>query len=136
MSLAHGYAIERVDEGGAAVVVLSGEIDVAAAPELHEVLLVEVGSSRRTIVDLARVTFLDSSGISVLVTALRRAREDDEDVVLCAPSAGVARVLELAGLAEVFRIFPDRDGALAAEPGPPSTPDRDAHDRSSPTDGH
>ncbi len=123
MNLTDGYAIERLRQEGAAVVVLSGEIDVAAAPELHEALLGEVASFRFTVVDLSGVTFLDSSGLSVLVTALRRARERAEDVVLCAPTAGVRRVLELAGLAEVFHVFPDREHALLAGGEEGSPPD-------------
>ena len=114
MSTTGGYAIERGRLSGVAVVALSGEIDVAAAPELHEALVDELGSVRVTVVDLAAVTFLDSSGLSVLVTALRRARERGDDVVLCSPTAGVARVLGLAGLLEVFRTFPDRESAASA----------------------
>lgn len=114
MSTTGGYAIERRRLAGVAVVALSGEIDVAAAPELHEALVDELGSARVTVVDLAAVTFLDSSGLSVLVTALRRARERGDDVVLCSPTPAVARVLGLAGLLEVFRIFPDRESATSA----------------------
>jgi anti-sigma B factor antagonist len=111
MSAGAGYGIECLRDDGVAFVVLSGEIDLAAAPDLHEVLLAEVGSRDRTVVDLGAVSFLDSSGLSILVTALRRAQERCVDLFLCSPSPFAARVLELAGLADAFKILSSRADA-------------------------
>jgi anti-sigma B factor antagonist len=109
-----GFGIECLHEDGVGFVVLSGEIDLAAAPDLHDVLLAEIGSGRRTVVDLDSVSFLDSSGLSVLVTALRRARDGNGELSLCSPSSFAIRAIELAGLDTVFRIFSSR--AIAAAP--------------------
>jgi anti-sigma B factor antagonist len=106
-----GFDIQCLRDDGVAFVVLSGELDLAAAPDLHSVLLEEIGSGSRTVVDLDGVSFLDSSGLSVLVTALRRARDKDSEFALCSPSPFAARALELAGLDGVFEVFSSRTAA-------------------------
>jgi anti-anti-sigma factor len=116
----NGFSIERETAGDVDFVVLRGEIDVAAAPHVHEALLEEAGSAKRTVVDLEGVSFLDSSGLSVLVTALRRAQDREAELSLCSPSGVVARVLELAGLDTVFHVYASRANALA--PDGPATP--------------
>jgi anti-sigma B factor antagonist len=108
------FEIERSKEGEVNLLVLTGELDVAAAPELHEVLLQEIRAGGRTVLDLAGVTFVDSVGLSVLVTALHRATERNADLSFCALTSWVARVLEISGLDKVFSIYDTRQGALSA----------------------
>ena len=95
-----------------AVVSVSGEIDVYTSPLLQE-RLVEVirdGSSSIAL-DLSQVTFLDSTGLGVLITGLKRCRSADGDLVLVTAQPNVLKVLEITGLNEVFQVHDTIDGA-------------------------
>ena len=92
----------RVEDVGDGVVRLVGELDMATAPILLRRL---EDDPAVTVLDLREVTFIDSSGLSVLVWA-NRDRESSEPLTLRAPTAAVCRVLEVTGLVEVFRIDP------------------------------
>src|SRR5262245_59189352 len=59
------------DLQGCAVVTAAGEIDLCTSPGLHEALADAALRSERVIVDLSRVSFLDSTGMAVMVKALR-----------------------------------------------------------------
>ena len=63
------FDIETVRRGEDIVLVIEGEIDIATAPLLDDRLSApEVASARTVIVDLDRVTFMDSTGLRVLVS--------------------------------------------------------------------
>ncbi|HZD01709.1 MAG TPA: STAS domain-containing protein [Actinomycetes bacterium] len=86
-----------------AVVHVGGEVDLATCPQLRDVLaqLVDRGVYH-LVVDLEQVSFLDSSGIGVLIGVLQRVREHGGSVRLTAPSPQVRRVLELTGVTKVL----------------------------------
>jgi anti-sigma B factor antagonist len=95
---------EAVDEPP--TVVCHGEIDVATVPELDR-LLRDVVDRRRgeTIrVDMADVTFIDSSGLGALVSALKRARDDQGTIVVENIEGAPRKVFEITGLLEPFGI--------------------------------
>jgi anti-sigma B factor antagonist len=79
----------------ASFVRLYGEIDMATAPSVEAAL--ETDRSLR--IDLSRVTFLDSSGMSVIARANRRAEQAGHELVVCRPSLMARRAMELGGLA-------------------------------------
>ena len=87
---------------------LSGEIDVYTAPKLKEeiITLIEGGCSN-VIVDLQGVAFIDSSGLGVLVSALRRARERDGVVRIICTRENILKIFRITGLDKVFPIFSD-----------------------------
>jgi len=75
---------------------LEGELDLATAPLLKEAL-VDLGSERAVHLDLALLTFLDSSGLQVIV-ALAQSLDGNRSVVLVNPSTAVRRCLEITGI--------------------------------------
>jgi anti-sigma B factor antagonist len=91
-------------EGDTLVVTLRGEIDFTNAAPTTEAIRSAVAGQRpaRVRVDLAEVTFLDSSGIGVLVTALRAAQEVDAAFRVEHPNPNVFDQLGTAGLLEAF----------------------------------
>jgi anti-sigma B factor antagonist len=99
---------------GSLVVTLEGEIDLDRAPAIRLLLLDCVSQGRDVLVDLAQVTYIDSSGIASLVEALQNAGKGGTQLVLVAISQQARRVFELARLDKVFAIHPDIDAALAA----------------------
>ena len=78
---------------------LEGELDLAGAPRLTEALLDFASSEGEVHLDLSEVSFLDSSGLRVIL-ALARSRGDTGSVVLLAPSAAIMRILEIMGIDE------------------------------------
>ena len=92
------FAMRRESHG---VLVAQGELDVASAPELRVALLDEAV----TTLDLAGVTFLDSSATSVLVAA-HQDRSDTGGLRLRAPSPTVRRLLHLSSLDRYLAVDP------------------------------
>ena len=89
---------------GETVLSAAGELDVNTAPELREQLAQLVNDGARIVVDLADVSFVDSTALSVLVSALKRLRQADGDLALASPTPSVRRVFEITGLTRLFTI--------------------------------
>lgn len=82
---------------GVVVVVLEGELDLAAAPVLEEELeRVEQRSPRYVVIDLRDVTFIDSSGLRLLLATDARARKAGRQLVLVRGPEVVQRVFEIS----------------------------------------
>ncbi len=83
----------------------------AARASLKEIL---TQGSGKLILDLTDTTFMDSSGLAVLVSSLQAARKKDGDVYLVGMGTTVRALFELTRLHTVFQIFDDEAGALTA----------------------
>ncbi len=86
------------EEGGRHIVSLSGEVDLENSPKARQILLDAVGPGQKVLVDLAGVTYMDSSGIASLVEAYQRAKKIGAVFALVCFNPAVLRVLKLAGL--------------------------------------
>lgn len=97
------------------VVHVGGEIDVYTAPALRERLDEEIQHGHYAlVVDLSDVTFMDSTGLGVLVGRLKQIRLHDGTMLLVCAHDRVLKVFAITGLDKVFEIFPSIDEALAA----------------------
>ena len=97
------FSAEVVGKDGAATVVrLAGELDIATAPQVTACLSA-VGDGD-IIVDVAGLTFLDSSGLSVLLAAYLRASDRGFSFVVQSPSSCVSRVLQVSGVDHLLKI--------------------------------
>ena len=93
------------EKEGETVLSAVGELDVNTAPDLRERLAGLIGAGSRSIlVELSDVTFVDSTALSVLVSALKRLRQADGDLQLAGPTPNVRRVFEITGLTRLFTI--------------------------------
>src|SRR4029077_10965477 len=88
-------------------------LDLSTISRMEAPLLEQVTQRRAVLVDLSRLSFIDSSGIGVLIQALRSANGTPVSVLIGAGSQ-VDRVFGIAGITEALRIFTDRGLALAA----------------------
>ena len=79
---------------------LEGELDLASAQELAgELEAAERSDARRIILDLSSLTFIDSTGVALLVDAIRRSQQNADRLrIKRADSIGVRRILELTGI--------------------------------------
>jgi anti-sigma B factor antagonist len=99
-------AIKVDRDDNTCVVALEGEIDVYTAPRLKEVLVEAIESGCvYVVVDMGNVAFIDSSGLGVLVGALRRAKERSGAVRLVCTRDNILKIFRITGLDKVFPIF-------------------------------
>ena len=97
------------------VIAVSGEIDVATAPQLRECLHGVIADGDATVVlDLLGVTFLDSTALGVLVGALKRCRELGGDLHVVVADPRIIKIFEITGLTSIFTIADSLESAGAA----------------------
>lgn len=100
------------DVAGWSVVSVYGELDVATAPSLRERLVDLIGDgSTRLILDLEGVDFLDSTGLGVIVSALKRTRTQGGDMRLVCTQARIRRLFEITGLDKAITLATSLDAA-------------------------
>lgn len=104
---------------GIEVIDVAGEIDVATAPQLRALLIgLTSKNSCKLVVNLAKVEFLDSSGVGVLVGAAKRVRAHDGSLDLVCTQPRILKVFKITGLTKVFAIHETVEQAIAAtKPG-------------------
>ncbi len=95
------------------VVCVEGELDLATAPRLKKALgeMLRAGFAQ-LVVDLAQVTFMDSTALGVLIGANRSLDVGSRLAIVCT-DPNVLRIFELSGLDGTFAIFSTFDEALA-----------------------
>ena len=116
---ASSFDARVVHQGTRPTVVVRGDIDLTTGPELAAVLDVAMTPGRRLDLDLRHATFIDSTGVLVLVEAHMRLGQAREAIVLHDTSPAVRRVLGYAGVEDLFT-FRSTD---------PPAPDVDGDDR-------
>lgn len=100
--------------GDARVIRVGGEVDVYTSPTLKAALLEATGAAAggQVVVDLDQVGFIDSSGLGVLVGALRRTREAGGDLRIVSARPSVEKIFHITGLDRVFSLYGTVDEAL------------------------
>jgi anti-sigma B factor antagonist len=97
------------------ILTLEGEIDLHRSPQVKESLqpLIE-GKVPRVLIDLSAVTYIDSSGLAVLIEALQSVLGYDGKFGIFGLQKSVKSIFDIARLDQVFEIFPDEAAAQAA----------------------
>ncbi len=97
------------------VLEIGGEIDVYTAPRLREAVVEAIEAGKlRLIVDVQRVDFLDSTGLGVLVGALKRVRGDDGTLDIVCTHERLLKIFQITGLDKVFGLHDSVEAAVAA----------------------
>lgn len=107
------YEVKNVN--GAAIVALTGDVDLQTSPQVRQKLLESLERHKRIVVDLSAVNYIDSSGVASLVEAFQVSRKKGSSFALASVSTSAMRVLSLARLDKVFTIHPSVEAALAAQ---------------------
>jgi len=97
-----------------AVVTATGEIDLATSPALRTRLQDAIGRHRTVIVDLSDVTFIDSTGLGVLIGGLRRVNEAGGEMRVVIADPRVLKIFEITGLTGLFSIHSSLAEATSA----------------------
>lgn len=92
------------------VVEVAGEIDVYTAPRLREVVVGAIDAGHtRLVIDIESVAFLDSTGLGVLVGALKRVRAENGSLDIICTSDRLLRIFAITGLDKVFGLHTSID---------------------------
>ena len=113
------YSCQAHDMPGGVVLVVRGDVDLAASDRLWKDIASRLVPPAEVVVDCSGITFMDSMGLRSLIRAAQAAAEQEGvRFALAAPSAPVLRVLDLSGTADVFVILDAVPGTGPAAPAP------------------
>lgn len=99
----------------ASIVDVEGEVDVLTAPRFRAALAKIVDSRAATVVvNLDRVRYMDSTGLGVLVSAMKQIRENQGTIALTGLNPHLGKIFEISGLRKVFKIYASEGEALCA----------------------
>jgi len=96
---------------------LKGDLDLYSVDKIKELVDHELKrtQARLLLIDLSRVAFMDSSGLGFILGRYRHLRGKGGRVVLAAPGPQVRRVLELAGVERIIKIYDSKKAACRAQ---------------------
>lgn len=102
--------ITKSQHGSISVFTLHGRADSAGAGELERALL--QSNNSRVILDMSRLTYVNSAALRILAEALTKNQEHGGDLLLAAPSARIRRVFQIIGFDLFFRMFDTLEAAV------------------------
>ena len=94
---------------------VQGEIDVYTSPRVKETIneLIE-GGHYNFVINLEGVRYIDSTGLGVLIGALKKVREQNGRIVLICTNPQIKKIFNITGLIKIFEIFKDETEAAAS----------------------
>ena len=114
----HFEILDERTPGGVDVVTVRGEIHLSTAPRFRQRLeaIIDHGDGW-VVLDLSAVEFIDSTGLSVLLGALRQVSQHKGHMALVCTNPTVLRLFEITSLDATFDIQADRAAAIASVAG-------------------
>ncbi|MEV6317335.1 STAS domain-containing protein [Streptomyces sp. NPDC051776] len=111
----HGEFVGQRVVGGESVVELRGELDILNTPGISDYLdVLTAGHQPHIVLDMREVSFIDASGLSMLVRVRRRTAERRGHLSIVLRDPAVSRVLRLAQLTGYFNLHDSVEEAIAA----------------------
>ena len=109
-----GLSVDR--RGTISLIRVDGEVTVETAGELRDVILKEIEDGRiRIVIDLSKTTYIDSTGLGILISSLRKVGKEGGDLKILGPlPAQVRRIFELTRLNRVFEFYDDEREAISS----------------------
>jgi anti-sigma B factor antagonist len=99
----------------AAVIELEGEVDIYSSPRFEEALSQGIGEgATRIVVDLAKVTFIDSTALGVIVGGVKGVQARGGSLSIVCRDENIRRIFEITGLDRILAIHRSREEALGA----------------------
>jgi anti-sigma B factor antagonist len=112
------FTVQRKTFGTTEEIVVQGELDIASAPDLRATVATAICSGpERIVIDLRHVTFIDSTGISVLLRLRSRAIAGQIDMIVVRPTGDADRIFEICGIEGVFPALDGNPGLDGHRPG-------------------
>ena len=103
-----------------AILSLNGRLDTVTAPHFIEITVEQMAAGYgRLVIDLKKVDFLNSAGVEALVQMAQQSRDQGGDLRIANVRGQIKKVINLAGITEVIKVYPNVVGATASYfPGP------------------
>src|SRR4051812_15302456 len=99
---------ETSERNDGVLVELSGELDISTASDVESRLMeLERNSPQRLVLDLRRVNFIDSTGLSMIINADGRARKDGRRLTIVSGDGVPRRILRTVGLEDRLDVHSD-----------------------------
>ena len=106
---------ERFVRDGRCLIAVQGELDLFTAPELRARINEAVDEgTRQLVIDLSETAFLDSTGLGVLLGALKRIRSCQGQLVIIDSDENLLRTFRVAGIDQILTIVASEEEALAS----------------------
>ncbi len=107
--------IERMQDGkGAIVIIQSSNLDAGNVKVFKDALHPQLVAHDHVLLDMSRLTFIDSSGLGALLSALRTMNSKEGQLKLFGMAKPVLALFELVRMHRIFSIYNTREEALAA----------------------
>jgi anti-sigma B factor antagonist len=98
---------------GAHAVEVQGEIDVYTSPRVKETINELIDQGRyNLVINLEGVRYIDSTGLGVLIGALKKVREHDGRILLICTNPQIKKIFNITGLVKIFEIFKTEEEAV------------------------
>jgi anti-sigma B factor antagonist len=102
--------VKTSQQDGVSVFQVNGEINISSSPELKKSF--EKNPSKKVVIDLAQVGYIDSSGLATLVEMLKKTKSQGGSLALAGMSDKVKSLFEITKLDKLFAICPNLQDAL------------------------
>ena len=103
------YHVEKRDR--TVVIGVTGEVDVLTSESFRDAIVANERDAERIVISLLACSYLDSTGLTVLIASQRRL--GDRLTVVVGDHGNVRKIIEIASLAQFLRIVPSVEAALA-----------------------
>jgi len=107
------HSVATQESGRTRIVLAAGEVDAFAAPDLVAAFA-EIHGATHVLVDLTRVSFMDSTALGAIVRNVRELRDLGAEVKVVLPSGSARRIFEITTLDRVLPVAGSREEALVA----------------------
>lgn len=106
--------VRNHDDG--TVLALNGEIDIASEEDFRRAVLAAAGErpNSRIVLDCGQLSFIDSSGLRVLIQCHKAGKEHDSRLLIASPSERIAQILRVTALDTRIPVYPTVEKALTA----------------------
>ncbi len=99
---------------GVPVLDVTGEIDIYTTPQFKEAVSAAISDGQSSIINMSKVTYMDSSGFGTLLSATKRLRPVDGALYLTGCNDAITRMLQITRLNTIFGIYVTEEEAVAA----------------------
>ncbi|MDH5717395.1 MAG: STAS domain-containing protein [Spirochaetia bacterium] len=108
--------IKTKQAGNSIIVYLKGRLDVHLSAEIEKELnkLIDENTKADLIINMREVEYMSSSGLRILVAAMRILKEKDRSLRLCALNSAVRKVFEVVELIDMFEVYDTEEEAVQA----------------------
>ena len=99
---------------GTRIIDVAGDVDLGGSPALRRMLFEALRESPKVVINLTAIRYIDSSGIAVMIEALKESQRLKRQFVLFGMNARVRAVFQLTHVMQIFQIVDTEEQAIAA----------------------